>query len=288
MHRIASRCAVLAFAFASTFSAATELARTGGPFVPTPQAVVDAMLEIAKVGPQDFVVDLGSGDGRIVLTAAQRYHARGLGIDIDPELVKSSNAAADKRGLSSRVSFREQDVLAARIEDATVVTLYLLPGMMHELQSKFTRELRPGTRIVSHDFLFGDWKADREVTIDIPEKYGTPGQWKSTIFYWVVPAQVSGAWEIAAPGLSAETLALTLEQHFQFFQGTAREKSTPSPVSGGRVEGNRIRFGLPLDGGLCEFSGTVEGDRMGGEALMGGRSVAWSARRTSGASAGVR
>ena len=283
VRRIASRWVVLAFAFASTISTATEFARTGGPFVPTPQAVVDAMLDVAKVGPQDFVVDLGSGDGRIVLTAAQRYQARGLGIDIDPELVKRSNATAEQRGLSSRVSFLEQDVLAAHIEDATVVTLYLLPGMMHELESKFAKELRPGTRIVSHDFPFGDWKPDREVTIDIPEKYGTPGQWKSTIFYWVVPAQVSGEWQITSPGLLAEPLSLKVQQQYQFFQGTALEKGTPAPLSGGKLEANRIRFGVPLGGGLCEFSGTVEGDRMHGEALIGGRSVAWTARRTSGA-----
>jgi SAM-dependent methyltransferase len=281
VHRIALRCVVLVFAFACTIATASEFARTGGPFVPTPQAVVDAMLDVAKVGPQDFVIDLGSGDGRIVLTAAQRYKARGLGIDIDPALVKQSNAAAEQRGLSSSVSFREQDVLQAPVGEATVVTLYLLPGMMHELQSKFTKELRPGTRIVSHDFLFGEWKPDREVTIDIPEKYGTPGHWKSTIFYWVVPARVSGGWQITAPGLLAEPVALTVEQQYQFFQGTARENGIPTPVSGGRLEANRIRFGLSLDGGVCEFNGIVDGDRMRGEALMGGRSVGWTARRAS-------
>src|SRR5689334_2975014 len=139
--RITLRCAALAFALASALSLAMEVQRTGGPFVPTPQAVVDAMLDVAKVGPQDFVVDLGSGDGRIVLTAAERYKAHGLGIDIDPELVRKSNAMAEERGLASRVSFREEDVMQARIDEATVVTLYLLPGMMQLLQWKFTKEL---------------------------------------------------------------------------------------------------------------------------------------------------
>src|SRR5688572_294941 len=136
---------------------AAEYERTGGPYVPTPQTVVDAMLDFAKVGPRDFVVDLGSGDGRIILTAAQRYKARGFGVDIDPELVQQSNAEAQRRGLAERVTFKEQDVLQARIEEASVVTLYLLPGMMESLQVKFLRELKPGTRIVSHDFPFADW-----------------------------------------------------------------------------------------------------------------------------------
>jgi hypothetical protein len=262
---------------------AADIARTGGPYVPTPQIVVDAMLEVAQVGARDFVVDLGSGDGRIVLTAAQRYNARGLGLDIDPELVKQSNATAVQRGLATRVTFREQDVLQARIDEATVVTLYLLPGLMQQLQSKFAKELRAGTRIVSHDFPFGEWKPDREVSVDVPEKYGTPGQWKSTIFYWVVPAQVSGAWNMTAPGLLPESLPLTLEQQYQFVQGGFRDKEKRVTLSGGKLEANRIRFKLSLPGGQCDFSGVVEGDRMRGEAVQAGRSIAWSAVRTSAA-----
>ena len=177
-----SRIAAFAFAIVCASAAAADVERTGGPYVPTPQVVVDAMLDLAKVGPRDFVVDLGSGDGRIVLTAAQRYSARGFGVDIDPELVQLSNDEAKKRGMGERVSFRQQDVMQAKIDEATVVTLYLLPGMMQQLQAKFTKELKPGTRIVSHDFPFGDWKPDRELTVDVPEKYGTPGQWKSTLF----------------------------------------------------------------------------------------------------------
>lgn len=271
------RVAAFAFALASSITTATEVQRTGGPYVPTPQVVVDAMLEMAHVGPRDFVVDLGSGDGRIVLTAAQRFKARGLGIDIDPELVKQSNATAQQRGLAERVAFREQDVLQARIDEATVVTLYLLPGLMQQLQTKFTKELKPGTRIVSHDFPFGEWKPDREVSVDVPEKYGTPGQWKSTIFYWIVPAQVTGAWSVTAPGLSAEPLPLTLEQQYQFVQGGVRDKEKRVTLSGGKLEANRIRFKLALPGGAYDFTGVVEGDRMRGEAVQGGRSIPWTA-----------
>ena len=264
----------------SWHASAAEPERTGGPFVPTPQAVVDAMLEVAQVGPGDFVVDLGSGDGRIVLTAAQRYSARGFGVDIDPELVKQSNAEAQRRGLGERVSFREEDVLKARIDEATVVTLYLLPGMMQQLQTRFTRELKPGTRVVSHDFPFGDWKPDREVSVDVPEKYGTPGQWTSTIFYWVVPAQVHGTWQVSAPELIAQPLPLALQQQHQYLSGVMVEQGKRVPIAGGRIEAGRISFKVTLPAGAYEFSGIIEGDRMRGEAVQAGRTIAWTAVKT--------
>ena len=278
-----SRFAAFALVLISATLAAAEPERTGGPYVPTPQTVVDAMLEVAKVGPKDFVIDLGSGDGRIVLTAAQRYSARGLGVDIDLELVKQSNAEAEKRGLAGRVSFREQDVLQAPIGEATVVTLYLLPGMMQQLQAKFTKELKPGTRIVSHDFPFGEWKPDREMSIDVPEKYGTPGQWKSTLFFWVVPVQVHGVWQVSAPGLISQPSALTLEQQYQFVQGGVTDKGRRVPLAGGKLDADRITFKLELPAGAYEFSGVVDGERMRGEAVQGGRSVPWTAVRASSA-----
>src|SRR3954469_13352014 len=217
----------------STSVGAADVERTGGPYVPTPQAVVDAMLDFAKVGPKDFVIDLGSGDGRIVLTAAQKYRARGMGFDIDPDLVQASNAEAQKRGIADRVRFVTQDVLQAKIDQASIVTLYLLPGMMQTLQAKFIRELKPGTRIVSHDFPFGDWKPDRETSIDIPEKYGTPGQWKSTLFYWVVPAQVQGTWQVSVPALSNEPLTLALQQQYQMLEGAATTRGKRAALTGG-------------------------------------------------------
>jgi hypothetical protein len=263
----------------STALGAADVARTGGPYVPTPQAVVDAMLDFGKVGPTDFVIDLGSGDGRIVLTAAQRYQARGIGFDIDPELVQQSNAEAQKRGVADRVSFVTQDVLQAKIDQATIVTLYLLPGMMQTLQAKFMRELKPGTRIVSHDFPFGDWKPDRETSVDITEKYGSPGQWKSTLFYWVVPARVQGAWQVSAPGLSPDPIALTLQQQYQMLEGAADVRGTRVPVTAGKVQADRVAFRLALPGGASDFAGVVDGERLRGEAVQGGRSVPWTATR---------
>ena len=273
-------CVCLIFALFACGVSAAEIERTGGPYVPTPQVVVDAMLELANVGPRDFVVDLGSGDGRIVLTAAQKYSARGFGVDIDPELVEQSNAEAERRGLATRASFREQDVLQTPISEASVVTLYLLPGMMQSLQTKFLRELKPGTRIVSHDFPFGDWKPDREMQVDVPEKYGTPGQWKSTLFYWIVPAQVHGAWEIRVPALSAQPLPVMLSQQFQYIEGAASAGGRRVPVTEGRLEGERVHFKLAVNGAPYEFSGIVRGDAMQGDAVRAGRSAQWRALRT--------
>lgn len=281
-HRLISRFAVLLLAIASS-AVAAEVERTGGPYVPTPQVVVDAMLDFAKVGARDFVVDLGSGDGRIVLTAAERYKARGVGVEIDPELVASSNEEANKRGIAERASFREEDVLKTKIDDATVVTLYLLPGMMQQLQARFFAELKPGTRIVSHDFAFGEWKPDRETSVDVPEKYGTAGQWKSTLFYWLVPARVGGDWRLSAPGLLAGDQPLYLIQKFQFLEGRLVRKARPVPLANGKLEADRISFRLMLPSGAVDFGGHVQDDRMNGVAVQGGRSFPWTAVRSNAA-----
>ncbi|MBY0269403.1 MAG: class I SAM-dependent methyltransferase [Burkholderiales bacterium] len=172
-------------------AAAEQPALSGGPYVPTPQRVVDAMLGIAGVSDRDYVIDLGSGDGRIVITAAQKFGARGKGYDIDDELVERSTLAARKLRLEQRVSFETRDVLQADIREATVITLYLLPEMMSALRAKLLRELRPGTRIVSHDFDFGDWKAERTVNLDLDEKYDLTGSWSSTIHLWTVPPRTA-------------------------------------------------------------------------------------------------
>jgi SAM-dependent methyltransferase len=270
-------CCAAAAAFLAPAAAAAEVERTGGPFVPTPQTVVNAMLDLAKVTEDDFIVDLGSGDGRIVLTAARLYSARGLGVEIDPELVAKSNAEAKSRGMGERIKFIQKDVLEADVRDATVLTLYLLPGMMQNLQAKLVRELKPGARIVSHDFSFGDWKADREVSVDVPEKFGQPGQWRSTLYYWVVPARVAGAWELSLSGHEAEGLRLALDQRYQNLNGAANANGKRIPVSNARVEADRIEFGLELADGPYHFRGRVQGDNMHGEATRAGRTSRWTA-----------
>ncbi len=190
--QVAGRFAVvIVLAIASYGAAAQEPVLSGGPYVPTPQRVVDAMLGVAGVTDRDYVIDLGSGDGRIVITAAQKYGARGKGYDIDNELVERSNAAARKLKLEQRVRFEQRDVLQADIGDATMITLYLLPDMMRVLRARLLRELRPGTRIVSHDFDFGDWKPERTVSLDLDEKYDVSGSWTSMIYLWIVPSRAA-------------------------------------------------------------------------------------------------
>ena len=146
------------------------------PFVSTPDRVVERMLQLAKVGPEDVVYDLGSGDGRIVIAAARKHGARGVGIDVDPQRVKDGRDNARRAGVADRVEFREGDFFKADIRDASVVTLYLMSGVNLRLRPKLLSELKPGTRVVSHAFGMGDWKPAAI------ERVGT-----STLYYWVVP-----------------------------------------------------------------------------------------------------
>ena len=134
-----------------------------------------------------------------MLTAAQRLKARGFGVDIDPELVKLSNNEAKKRGVADRASFQVQDVFKADISKATVVTLYLLPGMMMNLRSKIFNELKPGTRVVSHDYHFDDWRADDQYTWDVPEKEKINGVPRATVYLWIIPAKIAGRWQVRVP-----------------------------------------------------------------------------------------
>jgi len=273
---IAGACAALALCV--SLSARAGEIQSGGPYVPTPQTVVDAMLEVAKVGPRDFVIDLGSGDGRIVLTAATKHRARGMGVEIEEELVEQANASAQRLGVADRVRFRRQDVMDADISGASVVTLYLMPGLMQSLQPRLLKELAPGTRIVSHDFNFGNWEPDRKVEVRTPEKYGNPGDWVSNVLLWIVPAAVEGKWSG-----EAGALRLDLRQRYQQFTGTLARGGAEWKVRGGRIEGARIRFSVPrADGsGRDLYTGVVKDSRIEGEVRGEGGTVTgrWSATR---------
>ncbi len=144
-------------------------------FVPTREVVIEAMLDAAKVGPNDVVYDLGCGDGRIVVAAARRG-ARAIGIDIDPERIKEANANAEKNGVTGKVEFRQEDLFEADIKDATVVTLYLLPSLNVKLRPRLMELLKPGTRVVSHDFDMGDWIPDQTIAVD-----------GKTVYLWTIP-----------------------------------------------------------------------------------------------------
>ena len=268
-----------AILFVTSLACAQEV-KDGGPYVPTPQKVVEAMLDLAAVRANDFVMDLGSGDGRIVLTAATRHRASGVGVDIDQELVDRANATARKLNIADRVQFVKQDVHATDIRRATVLTLYLLPGMMNTLRPKFLKELRPGTRIVSHDFDFGDWKPDRTIVVETPEKYEILGSWTSNVHLWVVPAAVQGAWQGTLSGAGGGKLRLELNQAFQRLDGKVTRNGRTVALKDGQIDGARVSFSVPGSGANEMFDATVNGERMAGEIKSdGAASLKWSASR---------
>ena len=163
------------------------------PFVTTPLPVVDAMLALAGVGPADFVVDLGSGDGRLVLEAVVKFGARGgFGVDIDPALVDYASRKAHEAGATDRVRFHVRDLFDTDVREATVVTVYLLPIAMDRLEAKLLRELAPGTRVVSHDYPFRGWPVERVVALDVPEKNDYTGRRSTSVYLYRVPVRTAG------------------------------------------------------------------------------------------------
>ena len=230
-------------------------------FVPTPMEVVEAMLQVTRVGPKDVVYDLGSGDGRIVITAASRHGARGIGIDIDPQRIKESRQNADSAGVTDKVTFRQADLFKSDLRQASVVTLYLLPLLNQRLRPKLFQELRPGSRIASNAFDMGDWKPDS--TIEVPGKVG--GTYN--VYYWVIPADVSGDWTIAVKG--SEKRNVSLRQRYQQLEGAG--------VEDGRVKGDSVFFTL----GDRRFAGRVTGGSASGTATVigGGEAREWTGTR---------
>lgn len=276
---------VLCAAPACAQETSKEPDRTGGPYVPTPQVVVDEMLRMARVNADDFVVDLGSGDGIIVLTAARQFKARGMGIEIDPELVKQSNESAKRSGVADRASFLVQDVFKADLSRATVLTLYLLPSMMSDLQSKIFNELRAGARVVSHDYHFGDdWRPDDQISFDVPEKEKVNGVPSATIYLWVVPSRIAGKWRLKIDGLSNGEYDLNLKQRFQHFEGSALAGGKSMKIEIPELRGEEIRFAVNAGAGRHVFFGRVSGDTMQGRVQLGtGKgTLRWSATRAGG------
>ncbi len=176
-----------------------EPVKNAGPYVPSPQSVVSDMLRYADVRAGDFLIDLGSGDGRIVLTAAKVFGARGFGVEIKEDLVKRANEAARQEGVGDRVKFLKQDLFKTDISQATVVTMYLLPDTVNLLKDKFLSELRPGTRIVSHDYPLTGWIPEKYVQMDLEDKVQISGVTTTLIYLYVVPAKVEGRWKAQMP-----------------------------------------------------------------------------------------
>ena len=238
--------AVLCAVMVLWMTVASGAAEPSVPYVPTPQEVVERMLEIAKVGPQDYLIDLGSGDGRIVVTAAKQRGARGFGVDLNPVRIKESIENAATAGVSDRVTFQQRNLFETDLSDATVITMYLLPRVNLDLRPKLL-ELKPGTRVVSHDFSMDDWKPDTSVEMDVKEKYGSsPGS--SSIYFWIVPARVSGSWQwqltVGGKPLAYE---LALEQKFQMISGTVRVAGRSVKLEDARLRGDQISFGFSVD-----------------------------------------
>ncbi len=210
------------------------LAQDEVPFITTPDNVTLAMLELAAVGPRDHLIDLGSGDGRIVITAARRFGASGLGVEIVGDLVRRSREIARSAGVAERTQFLEQDLFVTDLQTASVITMYLLPEVNLQLRPRLL-QLAPGTRIVSHDWDMGDWAPDRTRRLEVPDK--AIGLDKaSKIHLWTVPARVQGLW-CTADG------SLDVTQRFQTFSARLNQPGSAAPVMvfDGRIDGNTLR-----------------------------------------------
>jgi hypothetical protein len=258
------------------------------PYVPTPQVVVDRMLQMAKVTPQDYLIDLGSGDGRIVITAAKKYGARGFGVDLNPVRIKESMENAAQAGVTDRVSFLQRNLFETDLSDATVITMYLLPRVNLDLRPKIL-ELKPGTRIVSHDFSMDDWRADEATSFEVPEKYGAGGgSGSSTIYFWVVPAKVTGPWNWQMNvGGKPQTYEMVLEQNFQMIGGTVRVGGRDVKLEGAKLRGDQITgsFNVEINGRPLkhDFTGQVTGGDIVGSIAVAGSTTQgqfdWNASR---------
>jgi hypothetical protein len=218
-------------------------------WVPTPDEVVDRMLTMAQVGPNDSHMDLGSGDGKIVIAAAKRG-AKALGIEYNPDMVKLAQDNAQKAGVADKANFRRADIFQTDFSQATVITLYLLPALNMKLRPQLL-SMKPGTRVVSHSFTMEDWEADEISTMDGRRAY-----------FWVVPANVMGTWALDAGGQKTE---LALEQTFQKLNGTVALGAVQGGLREPRLRGAQIGFAYVDDKGVRrDFSGTVNGRQMQG------------------------
>ncbi len=256
------------------------------PYVPTPQAVVDRMLNMAKVTAQDYLIDLGSGDGRIVVTAAKKFGARGFGVDLNPVRIDEANANARKNGVTDKVAFYQRNLFDTDLTQATVITMYLLPRVNLELRPKLL-DLKPGTRLVSHDFDMGDWKADASTRMDAADKFSGAGG-DSDVYFWVVPAKAGGGWRSQFPvSGKPQTYEFMFEQKYQMVSGSVQVNGRAVKITDAKLRGAELTFSFTADVNDApvkhEFSGSVDGSRIIGQAtLSGGRLTArveWIAER---------
>jgi len=230
-------------------------------WVPTPQSLVDRMLDMAKATPKDYLMDLGSGDGRTVITAAKRG-IRATGIEYNPDMVELSKRNAEKEGVGARAEFKKADLFETDFSQATVITMFLLPDINLRLRPKIL-DMKPGTRIVSNTFTMGEWQADETSTV--PESSG----YYRTALLWIVPAKVEGTWKSAQGDLS-------IKQSFQVIVGTVKNGNVAAAIMNGKLRGEQINF----TAGGSEYSGRVNGDTIEGTIKAGGKTSEWKATRS--------
>jgi SAM-dependent methyltransferase len=277
-------CAACALASAAT---AQSWAWDDGtvPFVVSPPEVVDRMLRLAEPRPGELLVDLGSGDGRIVIEAAKRYGARGLGVDIDPALVARARENARRAGVEKLAQFEVRDFFETDLRGVSVVTMYLLPEVNQKLMPKLLQDLKPGARIVSHDYEMGGWRPDETLELAVAEKMVGPAG-RSRVHLWFVPADVSGTWksELNAHGGLWE---FRVEQIYQRLEVAAHAAGNEIPVRGTRLRGDEVKLVASgnIDGKPWNhlFRGTLKDDRIEGEVLVSdgenSRTLPWTALR---------
>ena len=256
------------------------------PYVQTPQNVVDRMLQVSHVGPGDYVIDLGSGDGRMVITAAKKYGARGFGVDLDRRLVQLANRLAKTAGVADRAAFYERDIYETDLSGASVVTIYLLPEVNLMMRPTLLSTLKPGTRVVTHDYDMAEWAPDEQMVMDAPDKPVGRDR-KSKVFFYVIPANAAGKWhwEMPVSGKPA-VFNLSVAQNFQAVTGSVAVDGNTWPLQNARLRGDEISFSLsdPRDKTRYDFSGKIAGQAITGAAQVVGanaqRRLEWDAVRT--------
>ena len=239
-------------------SSGQESPRLDVIFVPTPMQVVERMLEMAEVKKGEFLVDLGCGDGRIPVTAAKKFGARALGVDLDPTRIREANENVKKEGVGQMVEIRQQNLFETDISKADVISMYLLTDLNLKLRPKLL-DLKPGTRIVSHAFSMGDWRPEQKETLS--PRYDT--------YLWIIPAKVEGRWTVQR---GEKQFTMELKQKYQDFTGSARVGSNTVTVQNGTLRGKEITFDVQVEGQQGTFRGVVEGDTITG-------SGGWHAKR---------
>jgi hypothetical protein len=237
-------------------------------WVPTPQALVERMLDMAKLTPKDIHYDLGSGDGRTVIAAAKRG-VQSIGIEYNPDMVTLSQRLATKEGVSGKATFIHGDIFQTDFSKASVLTLYLLPSLNVKLRPTILK-MKPGTRVASHAFNMDDWQPDQTETVE-----------GSTAYLWIVPAQVAGTWRWNTGGAGAREVQVTLKQVYQNVQGTVLVNGKAAPLRDVKLDGDQIAFSVPESASVHrDYAGRVSGNSIEGTVKTSGGEAKWSATRS--------